>query len=78
MTEGPVRILRIIARLEHRRARRFTIAAHQKLGARPFITALVCGNIEAGEGDMRYFAEKHGVTPLLLPELGRSLNPCAT
>ncbi|MBK8032081.1 MAG: glycosyltransferase family 4 protein [Chloroflexi bacterium] len=74
MTE-PIRILRIIARLNIGGPAIHVTLLTEKLGAPVYHSTLVCGNIEAGEGDMQYFAEKHGVTPLLLPELGRSLNP---
>ncbi len=74
MTE-PIRILRIIARLNIGGPAIHVTLLTEKLGAPTYHSTLVCGNIEAGEGDMQYFAEKHGVTPLLLPELGRSLNP---
>ena len=74
MTE-PIRILRIIARLNIGGPAIHVTLLTEKLGAPTYHSTLVCGNIEAGEGDMQYFAEKHGVTPLILPELGRSLNP---
>ncbi len=74
MTE-PIRILRIIARLNIGGPAIHVTLLTEKLGAPTYESTLVCGNIEAGEGDMLYFAEKHGVTPRLLPELGRSLNP---
>ena len=74
MTE-PIRILRIIARLNIGGPAIHVTLLTEKLGAPTYHSTLVCGNIEAGEGDMQYFAEKHGVSPLLLPELGRSLNP---
>jgi len=74
MTE-PIRILRIIARLNIGGPAIHVTLLTEKLGAPTYVSTLVCGNIEAGEGDMQYFAEKHGVTPRLLPELGRSLNP---
>ncbi len=74
MTE-PIRILRIIARLNIGGPAIHVTLLTEKLGAPVYHSTLVCGNIEAGEGDMQYFAEKHGITPLMLPELGRSLNP---
>ena len=40
-----------------------------------FETKLICGSVSPGEGDMRYFAEEHGVEPLYVPALRREINP---
>jgi glycosyltransferase involved in cell wall biosynthesis len=47
----------------------------KKLGAPDFESLLVCGHVEPGEGDMGYYAEQHGVHPVIIPELGRALHP---
>jgi glycosyltransferase involved in cell wall biosynthesis len=71
----PIRILRIIARLNVGGPAIHVTLLTEKLAAPDYETTLACGTIEPGEGDMAYFAEAHGVQPLFIPELGRSLNP---
>lgn len=71
----PIRILRIIARLNVGGPAIHVSLLTEKLSAPDYESLLVCGNIEPGEGDMSYFARQHGVTPMIIPELGRSLNP---
>ncbi|NDJ78480.1 MAG: glycosyltransferase family 4 protein [Chloroflexi bacterium] len=71
----PVRVLRIIARLNVGGP-----AIHVTLltdGLRPpdFESTLVCGNIGPQEGDMAYLAEERGIQPVIIPELGRALSP---
>src|SRR5262249_15645174 len=74
MTE-PIRILRIIARLNVGGPAIHVALLTEKLGAPTYESPLVCGNIDADEGDMAYYAEARGVSPLIVPELGRSLHP---
>jgi glycosyltransferase involved in cell wall biosynthesis len=71
----PIRILRIIARLNVGGPAIHVTLLTEKLGAPDYESTLVCGTIGDDEGDMRYYAETHGVTPVILPELGRSLHP---
>jgi glycosyltransferase involved in cell wall biosynthesis len=47
----------------------------ERMNTPDFESTLVCGSIEAGEGDMHYFAEQHGVEPVVVAELSRSINP---
>ncbi len=70
-----MRILRIIARLNVGGPAIHVTLLTQKLGAPNYESILVCGSIEEGEGDMAYYAEQHGVQPVIIPELGRALNP---
>ncbi|MBI1257579.1 MAG: glycosyltransferase [Chloroflexi bacterium] len=74
MTE-PIRILRIIARLNVGGPAIHVALLTEKFGAPDYASTLVCGNIDADEGDMSYYADAHGVHPLIVPELGRSLHP---
>jgi len=67
--------MRIIARLNIGGPAIHVTLLTEKLNAPDYESVLVCGNIDEDEGDMRYFAEQHGVTPLIMPELGRSLHP---
>ena len=71
----PIRVLRIIARLNVGGPAIHVTLLTEKLGPPDYESTLVCGSIDPGEGDMRYYAEAHGVTPLVVPELGRGLNP---
>jgi glycosyltransferase involved in cell wall biosynthesis len=71
----PVRIMRIIARLNVGGPAIHVSLLTAKLGAPDFESLLVCGTIDPGEGDMTYYAEAHGVKPVVIPELGRSLHP---
>lgn len=71
----PIRVLRIIARLNVGGPAIHVALLTEKLGAPDYASTLVCGNIGAGEGDMLYYAEARGVQPILVPELGRSLHP---
>jgi glycosyltransferase involved in cell wall biosynthesis len=71
----PIRILRVIARLNIGGPAIHVALLTEKLGAPDYESTLVCGNIDVGEGDMAYYAESRGVHPLILPELGRAVNP---
>jgi glycosyltransferase involved in cell wall biosynthesis len=77
MTElpQPIRILRVIARLNVGGPAIHVSLLTEKLGAPDFESRLVCGTIDPGEGDMAYYAAQHGVEPVVIPELGRSLHP---
>ncbi len=74
MTE-PIRILRIIARLNVGGPAIHVTLLTEKLCAPDYKSTLVCGTIDDDEGDMQYYAEAHGVEPIVMPELGRALNP---
>jgi glycosyltransferase involved in cell wall biosynthesis len=71
----PIRILRIIARLNVGGPAIHVTLLTEKLTAPEFESYLVSGTIDPGEGDMAYFAEAHGVKPIFIPELGRGLHP---
>ena len=75
MTERPIKILRIIARLNIGGPAIHVSLLTAKLNDAEYQSMLVCGSIEPGEGDMSYYAEQHGVRPFIVPELSRSLNP---
>ena len=71
----PIRIMRIIARLNVGGPAIHVALLTEKLGAPTYASTLVCGTVGADEGDMQYYAEAHDVQPVIIPELGRSLNP---
>ena len=72
--QRPIRVMRIIARLNvGGPAIHVTLlAAH--LRPPEFESTLVCGQTGPHEGDMAYLAEAHGVAPLVVAELGRELS----
>ncbi|MFN8374564.1 MAG: glycosyltransferase family 4 protein [Anaerolineae bacterium] len=71
----PIRVMNIIARLNVGGPAIHVSLLTANLGAPKYESVLVCGNIEATEGDMSYIASAKGVQPIYIPELGRSLNP---
>lgn len=75
MTDRPIKILRIIARLNIGGPAIHVSLLTAKLNDAEYQSTLVCGQIEPGEGDMSYYAAQHGVTPVVVPELSRALNP---
>jgi glycosyltransferase involved in cell wall biosynthesis len=74
-THRPIKILRIIARLNVGGPAIGVTLLTEKLGPPDYDSRLVCGTIEPYEGDMTYYALEHGVQPIVVAGLGRSLNP---
>lgn len=74
-SQRPLRILRIIARLNVGGPAIHVTLLTEKFAERGYEVMLVCGTVDADEGDMIYYAREHGVTPTIIPELGRSINP---
>jgi glycosyltransferase involved in cell wall biosynthesis len=77
MTESPTKVFNIITRLNIGGAAVVVSLLTKKLSQPeyPYQSHLVCGSIEAEEGDMTYYAREHSVEPIVLPEMGRSLHP---
>lgn len=75
MTDRPIRILRIIARLNIGGPAIHVALLTERFGPPHYESLLVCGNIDEAEGDMAYFARERGVEPFVIPALGRELNP---
>lgn len=73
--ERPKRIMNIIARLNVGGPAVYVTLLTERLRPPDYESMLVCGVVEPYEGDMGYYAEQHGVHPVVIPELGRSLNP---
>ncbi len=71
----PIRVMRVIARLNVGGPTIHVALLTQQLGPPDYESTLVCGKIDPEEGDMAYYAESRGVHPLVLPELGREVNP---
>lgn len=77
MPDKPVKVFNIIARLNIGGAAVVVTLLTEKLSLPhyPYQSTLVSGLIEGEEGDMTYYAREHGVEPITLPEMGRSLHP---
>ncbi|WP_162909971.1 glycosyltransferase family 4 protein [Aggregatilinea lenta] len=74
-TSRPIRVMRIIARLNIGGPAVHVILLSERLGPPAFESRLVCGLIGPQEGDMAYLAEQHSVQPVYVAELGRELSP---
>ena len=74
MMKKPLRILRLIARLNVGGPAIQAITLSSKLPADKYKTLLVCGSISPGEGDMIYLAFDRGVQPYVIKEFGRNLS----
>jgi glycosyltransferase involved in cell wall biosynthesis len=74
-TPRPVRVLRLIARLNVGGPARHVVWLNQGLTAAGFEALLVTGVVPAGEEDMSDFAAARGVTPLVMPSMSRELSP---
>jgi glycosyltransferase involved in cell wall biosynthesis len=75
VSEGPIRILQIITRLNISGPAMHAVLLAEKLGKPGYDSTLICGVVEPDEGDMAYFAAAHDVKPLVIPGLRRALNP---
>jgi glycosyltransferase involved in cell wall biosynthesis len=73
--QRPLRIVRIIARLNIGGPAIHVTLLTERLREHGYETTLLCGMVSAHEGDMQYFAQAHGVEPVMIPELGRELHP---
>lgn len=71
----PIHILNIVARLNVGGPAVHVTLITEHLSAPQYKSKLVAGRVSANEGDMSYYAEAHGVTPIIIPELGRELHP---
>jgi glycosyltransferase involved in cell wall biosynthesis len=70
---SPIRILRIIDRLNIGGPAKHVVWLTAGLNAHEFETVLVTGTVAQGEGDMSYFARAAGVEPLVIDEMSREL-----
>src|SRR5262245_15076332 len=69
----PIRVLRIIARLNVGGPALHVAYLTKGLDERGYETTLVAGVIAEGEGSMEYVAEELGVAPVPVPELQREI-----
>jgi glycosyltransferase involved in cell wall biosynthesis len=74
-SKTPIRILRIIARLNVGGPAIQAVNLTRQLSTGPYESLLVCGRVSPHEGDMLYLARNQGVRPVIIPELGREISP---
>lgn len=74
MMNRPIRIMRIIARLNVGGPAIHVVLLSERLGPPEFESLLVCGQIGPGEGDMAYLAQERGVQVVTVAALGRELS----
>jgi glycosyltransferase involved in cell wall biosynthesis len=72
--DRPIRILRLIARLNIGGPAIQAITLSSELPGDVYKTLLVTGSITPGEGDMTYHALEKGVEPTFIKELGRNIS----
>src|SRR5512145_2519965 len=70
----PAKIIRIIARLNVGGPAKHVVWLTAGLDQASYETLLVAGTVPEGEGDMGYFAEELGVTPLFIPDMSREIS----
>jgi glycosyltransferase involved in cell wall biosynthesis len=70
----PIRILRLIARLNIGGPAIQAITLSSELAGDQYQTLLVCGSLSPGEGDMTYLALEKGVHRFIIKELGRNIS----
>lgn len=75
MTERPIRVLRVIARLNVGGPALHVTYLTRGLTERGYETTLVAGDVGRGEESMAFVAEQAGVDVLRLPGLSRDLSP---
>lgn len=73
-TQRPLRVARIIARLNVGGPARHVVWLTQAMEGTEFHTALVTGVVPPGEDDMSDFAAARGVEPLIIPEMSREIS----
>ncbi len=71
----PIRVMRIIARLNVGGPALHVAILTERLGPPDFESLLVCGHVGPHEGDMAYLLDERGITPRYIPQLGRALSP---
>lgn len=74
-TAEPVRVLRVIARLNKGGPALHVAYLSAGLEERGYETTLVAGSLARGEGSMAYVAEQRGVEVVRLPDLHREISP---
>ena len=73
--QGSIRVLRAISRLNVGGTAIHTILLTEGMRGSRYKVHLVCGREDPGEGNMLDLAEKRGIVPTIIPELGRRIHP---
>lgn len=71
----PIRVVNVLARLNVGGPAIHVSLITQRLGPPEYESTLVTGTVGGAEGDMTWYATERGVTPILIPSLGRELHP---
>ncbi len=74
MSEQPIKIVRVIARLNVGGPAIHVSLLTSRLGPPEFESLLVAGRVPANEGDMGYIAERYGVQPVFLETMSREIS----
>ncbi|MGZ4376327.1 MAG: hypothetical protein ACXVR9_16315, partial [Gaiellaceae bacterium] len=74
-SEKPVKILRVIARLNMGGPALHVAYLTEGLRTRGYDTTLVAGSLARGEDSMAFVADAHGVEIVHIDELGREISP---
>jgi glycosyltransferase involved in cell wall biosynthesis len=75
MPAQPIRVLRVIARLNVGGPAQHVVWLNEALRANGFDSMLVTGVVPPGEDDMSEFARARGVAPVIIPAMSRELSP---
>lgn len=70
-----IRVARVIARLNIGGPAQHTILLTAGLDRARFVTTLITGVVGPAEGDFTQVARARGVSPIVIPELGRAMRP---
>ena len=70
-----MKIVRIIARLNVGGPARHVVWLTEAMQNGEFDSVLISGIVPEGEEDMSYFAARHNVAPIIIPEMSRELSP---
>ncbi len=71
----PPKIVHLISRLNIGGISPYVIPITALLRTAGYPSALIVGKLGKGEGDMSYLAERVGVQPIYVPQLGRDISP---
>ncbi len=73
--QPPIRVARVIARLNIGGPSQHTVLLTAGLDRSRFTTTLITGVVGAAEGDFTPEARRRGVDPIVIPQLGRAIRP---
>ena len=75
LDDGPIRVLRVIARLNVGGPALHVSYLTKELDERGYESTLAAGFVGEGEGSMEYVARELGIEPVLIPGLQRDVSP---